>query len=56
MISLAVYDDSLTGTITFPSAEIKRRAMGECNVLDGEVDDVFDGLTVLHAPEDIDLE
>ena len=52
--SLALQGDEKTGTVTFESADFKKKAIKETK--DWEVDDKFDGLTVLHAADKIELE
>ncbi len=52
--SLALQGDAKTGTVTFASTDVKGKAIKEAT--DGEVDDNFDGLTVLHTADKVDLE
>ena len=56
--TLAFQDDCLTGVVSFASAEIKNTAMKAAKDLtpDWQLDDIFDGLTILHTPESIDIE
>ena len=55
--SLAPQDEAKTGTATFGSAVLKVRAMEVKNEdVSWEVDDTFDGLTVLYAADTVDLE
>jgi hypothetical protein len=52
-ISFARHSGSKTGTITFQSEKSKKKALKDTT---WRVDDVFDGITVLSAPEEPDLE
>ena len=52
--SLALQGDAKTGTVTFGSADIKDKAIKKDK--EWEVDDTFDGLTVLYTAENADLE
>lgn len=52
--SLAPQDGGMTGTLSFASSEVKDKAVKKAR--DWEVDDLFDGLTVLCAPRLIDVE
>ncbi len=52
--SLALQGDAKTGTVTFASTDVKGKAIKETT--DWEVDDNFDGLTVLHTADKADLE
>ena len=56
--NLAFQDDCLTGVVSFASAETKNTAMKAAKELtpDWQLDDIFDGLTILHTPESIDVE
>ena len=59
--SLAVQHESMTATVSFRSAEVKARALkhaADQDIVgtDWEIDDKFDGLTVLYTPDSIDLE
>lgn len=52
--SLALQDDAKTGTVTFNSADVKDKVIKEHPPSD--CDDQFDGLTVLHTADNVDLE
>ena len=56
--TLAFQDDCLTGVVSFASAETKTNAMKVAKdiVPDWQLDDIFDGLTILHTPDSIDIE
>ena len=56
--TLAFQDDCLTGVVSFASAETKTNAMKAAKdiVPDWQLDDIFDGLTILHTPDSIDIE
>ena len=56
--TLAFQDDCLTGVVSFASAEIKANAIKAAKdiVPDWQLDDDFDGLTILHTPDSIDIE
>ncbi len=56
--SLASQDDCVTGVIIFASAETKNKAIKAAKdiVPDWQIDDDFDGLTILHTPDTIDVE
>jgi hypothetical protein len=53
--SLAEQDGLLTGTVSFGSTRLKERAL-EAHGSQWGLDDEFDGLTVLHADEDAEVE
>ena len=52
--SLAIQNEAKTGTVTFGSADVKEKAIKKDT--GWEVDDNFDGLTVLHTADYADLE
>ena len=56
--TLAVQDDCLTGVVSFASAETKTNAIKAAKDIapDWQLDDIFDGLTILHTPDSIDIE
>ena len=54
--SLAPQADAKTGIVTFCQAELKERAIKVKKDVSWEVDDIFDGLTVLYAADTVDLE
>ena len=56
--SLASQDGCLTGVVTFASSETKNEAIKKAKniVPDWQIDDDFDGLTILHTPDVIDVE
>ena len=56
--TLALQDDCLTGVVSFASAETKTNAMKAAKDItpDWHLDDIFDGLTILHTPDSIDIE
>jgi hypothetical protein len=57
--SLAIQDGHKTGTLTFKTEDVKAKILGEECPEEWILDDKFDGLTVLFAPErpeDIDIE
>jgi len=58
-ISLARQSNELTGTVTFPSPEVKREAIKARHRLPPNTwlsDDVFDGLTILYSPDEVEVE
>ena len=56
--SLASQDDCLTGVVTFASSETKNKAIKKAKdiVPEWQIDDDFDGLTILRTPDAIDVE
>ena len=55
--SLAPQNDFLTGTVSFATADAKSQAMELlAEAQEWNFDDRFDGLTVLKAAEEIDIE
>ena len=56
--TLALQDDCLTGIVSFASAEAKTNAIKVAKNItpDWQLDDIFDGLTILHTPDSIDIE
>ena len=56
--SLASQDDCLTGVVIFASAETKNKAIKAAKdiVPDWQIDDDFNGLTILYTPDTIDVE
>ena len=56
--SLASQGDCLTGVVTFASSEIKNEAIKKAKdiIPDWQIDDDFDGLTILHTPDAVDVE
>ncbi len=55
VISLSMQRGSKTGTITLSSDDVKSRVL-EYHGTGWELDDKFDGLTVLHSADSPDLE
>ena len=58
-ISLASQYREKVGTISFPSTELKNKALKHLQRVEwgfGKPDDDFSNMTVLHSPEDPDLE
>ncbi|KAM0798684.1 hypothetical protein BDR22DRAFT_823158 [Usnea florida] len=56
--TLASQDDCLTGVVSFASAETKNNAIKAAKdiIPDWQLDDTFDGLTILHTPDSIDID
>jgi hypothetical protein len=56
---LAVQDEYLTGTVQLPTTEAKDKALkkrAQAGHDDWVVDDNFEGLTILSASDNVDLE
>ncbi|KAI9851909.1 MAG: hypothetical protein M1830_006840, partial [Pleopsidium flavum] len=54
--SLAIQNEHFTGTVSFPSVESKRKAITVKNTGGWVLDDKFDSLTILYAPDTADLD